>query len=206
LSKFIFNRIYIDSVLNIFKEITILEDSDYTKAREADLQSLEGGQFEMFKFLTTFFLTTVIRAKERKSVPSFMKIIREALNKNVGLSIWLLETFGNQDLIKELTIDCPIPDMKRFVAGLLRTAMQIVYKFEEKQIYDYCLSLDTDPIDYIQKTQAQHIKQYRVIDSKQIMTKREPINSQCTELSIFSMKHHSAELPVLILFINSFIH
>lgn len=37
----------------------------------------------MFKFLITFFLTTVIRAKERKSIPHYMKIIREALTKNI---------------------------------------------------------------------------------------------------------------------------
>jgi len=91
----------------------------------------------MFKFLTTFFLTTVIRAKERKSVPSFMKIIREALEKSISICVWLLETFSNQDLIKEFLIDCPIPDMKRFVAGLLNTAMVKVYKHEEASIGVY---------------------------------------------------------------------
>ena len=79
LSKYIFNKTYIDSVFNIFKDINIEIDDDYQKAREQDLQQLQGGQFEMFKFLTTFFLTSVIRAKERKAVPSYMKIIREAL-------------------------------------------------------------------------------------------------------------------------------
>lgn len=49
----------------------------------------------MFKFFLTFFLTTVIRAKERKSIPFFMKIIREALTKNVSLCIWILEIFSN---------------------------------------------------------------------------------------------------------------
>lgn len=33
LSKFIFNKIYIDSVLNIFKDIVIEEDMDYSKAK-----------------------------------------------------------------------------------------------------------------------------------------------------------------------------
>jgi hypothetical protein len=56
---------------------------------------LNGSQLEQFKFLTTFFLTTVIRAKERKAIPNFMRVIREALKKNVSLSIWLLETFSN---------------------------------------------------------------------------------------------------------------
>jgi hypothetical protein len=63
-----------------------------------------------------------------------MKIIRVALKNNVALSIWFLEIFSNQDLIKELLVDCPIPDMKRFVAGLLKTAMQTVYKFEQESL------------------------------------------------------------------------
>lgn len=44
-----------------------------------DLQKQSDTQLEIFKFITTFFLTTVIRAKERKTVPSFMKMIRSAL-------------------------------------------------------------------------------------------------------------------------------
>jgi len=97
----------------------------------------------MFKFLTTFFLTTVIRAKERgRTVPYFMQIIREALKKNVSLSLWLLESFNNQDIIKEFLIDCPVTDMKRFVAGLLKTAMQTVYKFEEESLREYNASIE----------------------------------------------------------------
>mmetsp|Transcript_8862 Transcript_8862/g.8237 ORF Transcript_8862/g.8237 Transcript_8862/m.8237 type:complete len:107 (+) Transcript_8862:5955-6275(+) len=106
----------------------------------------------MFKFLTTFFLTTVIRAKERKTIPLFMKIIREALKKNISLCVWILETFVHQDLIKEFLVDSPIPDMKRFVAGLLNTAMQQVYPFEEAAIHDYNSHIDTDPIQYVLST------------------------------------------------------
>jgi len=69
-------------VYNIFNTIEIEEDPDYLKARERDLQQKQGDQFEIFKFLTTFFLTTVIRSKNRVIVPPFMQIIREALKKN----------------------------------------------------------------------------------------------------------------------------
>jgi hypothetical protein len=55
----------------------------------------------------------------------------------VALSIWLLESFSSQDLIKEFLIDSPVTDMKRFVAGLLKTAMQTVYKHEEQAINAY---------------------------------------------------------------------
>lgn len=107
----------------------------------------------MFKFLTTFFLTTVIRAKERgRTVPYFMLRIREALKLNVALSVWLIESFNNQDLIKEFLIDCPITDMKRFVAGLLKTAMQTVYKYEEEAIMNYNKAMDSGSIDYIMST------------------------------------------------------
>ena len=92
----------------------------------------------MFKFLTTFFLTTVIRAKERKAIPHFMKIIRQALEKNISLCVWLLETFCNQNIIKEFLIDCPISDMRRFIAGLLKTAMENLYKYEINSINEYC--------------------------------------------------------------------
>ncbi len=78
-----------------------------------------------------------------------MNLIRQGLEKNVSLSIWLLEAFSNQDLIKEFLIDCPVPDMKRFAAGLLKTAMRTVYKYEENAILDYCNAMDSGVIDYI---------------------------------------------------------
>jgi hypothetical protein len=96
----------------------------------------------------------VIRAKERKTVPSFMHIIRMSLEKNVALSVWLLESFANQELIKEFLIDCPIPDMKRFVSGLLQTAMQTVYKHEEESIRQYCSQFESGIVDYILQSQS----------------------------------------------------
>jgi len=42
LSKFIFNKTYIDSVLNIFNKIPITENKDYQAARSGDLQSQQG--------------------------------------------------------------------------------------------------------------------------------------------------------------------
>lgn len=123
----------------------------------------------MFKFLTTFFLTTVIRAKERgRSVPFFMQIIKQALRKNVALSVWLLESFSIQDVIREFLIDSPITDMKRFVAGLLKTAMQTVYKFEEESLNKYVASIDSGIIDYIQHTQQGLVKNHKIIDNQRV--------------------------------------
>ena len=87
--------------------------------------------------MTSFFLTTVIRAKDRKSIPQYMQLIGPALENSVMLSCWLVEVFSTQEIIKELLIDCPIPDMKRFVAGLLKQAMSTIYQYEEKYLKEY---------------------------------------------------------------------
>jgi hypothetical protein len=39
--------------------------------------------------------------------------------------------------------------MKRFVAGLLKTAMQTVYKFEEESIKQYLASLESGIVDFV---------------------------------------------------------
>ena len=117
----------------MWEKIDIVEDKDYARARSVDLQSTTeiSNQFNCFRFLINFFFTTVIRAKERKVLPSYIGIIRNALTKDVALSLWLVETFCQYNLIKELLIDCPLADMKRFVSGLLKTAMITVYEHEE---------------------------------------------------------------------------
>ena len=75
-----------------------------------------------------------LRSKERTVLPDYLELIREALKKNIGLCLWLLETFTNQDFIKEFIIDCPIHDMCRFTQGLLKTSMQQVYELEKSKI------------------------------------------------------------------------
>ena len=140
----------------------------------------------MFRFLTTFFLTTVIRAKERKSVPQFMKIIREALQKDILLSAWLLETFSQKAVINEFLIDCLIPDMKRFVAGLIKTAMKLIYRFESEQIKNFAGLEDTN---------------YKQINANQGL-KGDPIHSPCECLKLYTYNQTPLNLPILIQVIN----
>ena len=94
-----------------------------------------------------------------------MKLIRNALKNSIPLSLWLLETFSSQELLIEFLIDCPIPDMKRFVGGLLRTAMRKVYEVESQQIKKYCSEIElTGFIDYVKQTHEDEIKINRIID------------------------------------------
>jgi len=43
----------------------------------------------------SFFLTVALRSKERAVLPDYLGLIREALKKNIGLCLWLLETFSS---------------------------------------------------------------------------------------------------------------
>lgn len=104
-------------------------------------------------------------------------------------------------------IDCPIPDMKRFVAGLLRTAMLTVYKFEEEAIKNYCVAIDSGIVDYIMQTQGAHFKGHKTIDMKMQTKGGESIQSgPCLNLNYIQLSHHNEKLPMLIIMINSFIH
>jgi hypothetical protein len=75
-------------------------------------------------------------------MPEYVTLIRNALKKNIGLCMWLIETFSNQDFIKEFFIDCPIHDMARFTQGLLKTALQQVYAHETPQINELIKLMD----------------------------------------------------------------
>jgi hypothetical protein len=45
-----------------------------------------------------FFLTTVIRGKDRSVVPPYMNFVKFYLKENLSLSIWLLETLAESQI------------------------------------------------------------------------------------------------------------
>jgi hypothetical protein len=57
---------------------------------------------------------------------------------------------SDQDLIKEFFIECPVQDMGRFAAGLIKTAMETVYPFEKDKIDRYIEWMDMGQhIDFV---------------------------------------------------------
>jgi hypothetical protein len=67
-----------------------------------------------------------------------MHIIREALQKNVSLSIWFLETFGNQDLIKELLkIDIFHGELEENLVEVLLSTFYKTLKLHLQSIIDF---------------------------------------------------------------------
>ena len=118
----------------------------------------------------TFFLTVALRSKERSVIPDYVALIRDALKRNIGLSLWFIETFSNQDFIKEFFIDCPIHDMARFIQGLLKTAMQQVYDREKDQIAEYnkLMATPDSVMEFVRQTQKDFIEEDVVVDGQNL--------------------------------------
>ena len=103
-------------------------------------------QYEILKYIVTFTLTVAFRASIRTQIPYLIRIIRKALQNNVKLSMWFCEVFSQQSLIKEFFVDCTIPDMARFTAGLLKTAMSTLYRHEKELLKQYMEMMDNGNI------------------------------------------------------------
>ena len=152
--------------------------------------------------MITFFLTVAIRSRERFLVPEYVTLVRQAIQKNIGISLWLIETFSNQDFIKEFLIDCPIHDMSRFVNGLLKTAMIQVYEFEKELIDKYSNALaenGDDIMKFVRSTQQQFIEEESSVEGSEV-------NSGSSELTVVKMKAHQNDLPKLVILFNSVTH
>jgi len=165
LTRFIFNKNFLEQSLEVFKLYQLSVDENYEAAKSRDLQAVvqANGQrptddVEVMKYIICFTLSVVFRARARDIIPDLVRIIRNALKKNVSLAIWFCEIFSNQEIIKEFLLDCAISDMQRFTSGLLRTAMQTLYKYEEAGIANYLKRIENHSVvGFIQETQASKI-------------------------------------------------
>ena len=147
--------------------------------------------------MVTFVLTVTMRACSRAQIPNFISKIVKFLKQSVGLSIWLLECFSCQEMIREFLVDCTVPDMARFTAGLLTTAMQTIYKFEEQAMLRYLEQPDL--ADFIARTQVQADDKSQIGDLTVYTAGQKPV-------PIYLLEKTTSDLPVLVTMINSFLH
>jgi ubiquitin carboxyl-terminal hydrolase 9/24 len=76
----------------------------------------------MPKFLISFMLTTLFRAKEKPKLSSFVKKAKGLLQRDAALSSWLLEVITVDPVLKELLLDCPVAEMRVLTVGLAALA------------------------------------------------------------------------------------
>ena len=123
--------------------------SDYSGIREVDLQQdlntiskdLSGPLaayapvLESWKFFVQFVLTVLLRVRDESSVPLFqvLKSLKNVLSKDVGLSMWLVDTFTEEQILEEFFVHCPTGFSRFFALSLLLTACKTLYLSKEKE-------------------------------------------------------------------------
>lgn len=85
-------------------------------------------KFDLFKFASIFFFTTILRCKEKNLIAPFVDFMKTHINLNLNNAVWLIEEFSNFELIQEFLIDCPPPEIKRITSGILYTAILKICK------------------------------------------------------------------------------
>lgn len=91
----------------------------------------------VFRFHCTYFLAVLIRTKHRYSIPVHLDILKSYLNRNYKCAEWLLYQLSHPLLIKELLLECPVDDMREFVAGIIECAMEKLYPMEKDKLSSY---------------------------------------------------------------------
>ena len=71
------------------------------------------------KYCLQFFLVVVIRANERKDLPTFIKPLKHLLKNNVVVSTSLVVAFCCKEIVLEFLIQNAVIDMKYIVAGCI---------------------------------------------------------------------------------------
>lgn len=159
-------------------------------------------------------LTVHIRAASRTNIPQGILVTKNALKSNIKLSLWLLETFTNQEIIREFLVDCPVHDMGRFVSAILKTAMETIYKYEEAALAQYIKQMDSGSLmSYIERASGDKLvgMQTRTTVVGQNGTpgieESAGLYSAAAQVNVLSYNEQlPSKIPTLVAFINSFLH
>jgi len=149
ISKKIYDEVREDNFR--FQTIKLVFDKDYhdfayqvTKFCEENCVANRNEYFlECCKYCITYFLTVTIRALDRARIPLILKDIKSLLSKSYDVSLWLIRAFSNYWALKEFLVTCAIKDMKYFVFGLLKIALNTVYTFHKDEA---CEALDSNAL------------------------------------------------------------
>ena len=118
------------------------------KAWETGLEIEEQMEHELlvFRFFASYFLVVLIRTKQRHVIPAHLDIFKSYLNRNYKCASWLLNQLSHPKLIRELLFECPIDDMREFVAGVIECAIQRLYPIEKDKLNNYWTAMETTPL------------------------------------------------------------
>ena len=143
LTQYIFNADYLAFASGIVTKTRVLEDNNYVAAHEVLSRGIQEGNVDVSQFAATFFLTTALRAESKESVPVILRYLKNACGKNIRLCMWICKLFCHPEIIQEFLTECPIDNVRRWVAGLLYCAMKQLYQLEKSAIHKILIKPET---------------------------------------------------------------
>ncbi len=116
------------------KSVDLQHDLNQLKALSSELATY-APVLESWKFFTQFVLTVLLRVRDESSVPLYqvLKSLKLALGKDVGLSMWLVDTFCEEKVLEEFFLYCPSKFARFFAISLLTTACKTLYAAKERE-------------------------------------------------------------------------
>jgi len=79
-------------------------------------------KLDLFKFICNFYLTIMVRSKDRDASIELLQELRDSMD--MPEAEWVLEVFSVSKVHKELLVDCPIVDVRKFILILAKTAVE----------------------------------------------------------------------------------
>ena len=92
---------------------------------------------QQWKFFFTYALTSLLRVTLKSVYPETLRKLRNAAKADVGLSLWLLETFSHPLILGEFLVSCPVSGARFFVASILGAAFGTVFEYEAGRVKKY---------------------------------------------------------------------
>ena len=140
ISQLILSVDFAKFMYGLIENCEITKENDYETLRKIDLQvTLKDSLIESWKFLSLYIFKVLLRTKENneKNYYQILNFYKKALKGSTGLSIWLLETFCNQNIIIEFFITCPLNFARFFCYSSLIAAFNKVYPFEKEAMLNF---------------------------------------------------------------------
>ena len=188
LTQYIFHPNYLSFVCNTIGKYKVVEDNNYVLGRESiSLQTSLEANIEATQFAAIFLLTTALRAENKDAVPGLLNNIKAHCEKDVKLCLWLCNLFSYPEIIQEFLTECPLDNVRRWVAGLLYIAMKHLYPLERSAIHKLVIKQDL----------TMHTAAFK----KEVELPEATI-SVGNKVQILGEKH---KIPYLMLMINAFV-
>ena len=111
-----------------FQTPIISKNNESIKENSAEME------MSIFKFMITYYITILMRAKENNTIPDFMDLCKAYLNKNIEAAKWLIIQFTNSSVFSEFLFECSNQRIRKLIVGLLYCSIIKIYEIEKAKI------------------------------------------------------------------------